>query len=255
MRINFGFIIIVATFLIYDSLAFAGESVTFPRLGIYAGMPKDAFFVIHPKKTARTYRQEGLDEWLTFNVSTEEEPGTVTFHLRDDKIQGWRLNDRVEVVREYLGEFCSQGIIQGMPGIHTAIQDVLERLPLKDFLNVTDRRRPVLFTEYYDSGTARFANTSEIIALADDAPAWEAGLTIIKLSSALNEADTPEPVKGVVAHELAHRVLDHSRKGPVTCKEEREANTLVGQWGFKEEFQQASKMFGRKEGEPSSCKE
>ncbi len=223
---------------------------------VYAGMLKNVFDDIYPSRAARTSRLEGADEWITFNEPFDKvDQNMVTFHFYKGRLKDWRLDDRAEVIEEYLGEFCSQGIVQGMPKIHTALKNVLRGMSLKDFLQVTDRQRPVLFTEYYYTGTARFANTSEIIASEDDAPAFEKGITIIKLGDALNEAETSAPIEGVLAHELAHRVLDHVKKGRVTCTEEREANALIKQWGFADQFAKASKLFGRKAGDPASCQE
>ncbi|MBF0386392.1 MAG: hypothetical protein HQL20_00885 [Candidatus Omnitrophica bacterium] len=233
------------------------DKIAEPRFNnVYPQMAKDRFSRLYPRKAARTYRENGPDEWITFS-----EPfigpavHTITFHLQQGRVLGWALDDRSEVVLEYLGEFCSQGILNGMPKIHEALTDVFMRIPQADFLQVTDRHRPVLITEYYDAGTARFANTSEIIASDTDALAGDKGLTIIKLSSALNDADSAEPIKGVLAHELAHRILAHALKGKVTCQDERQANQLIRKWGFTSEYKAAVRLFGRKEGDPVSCRE
>lgn len=222
--------------------------------GVSVGMKEARFFKVFPKNTARTYRSNDKEQWITYGYPKGKSAEMlVTFQFREGILLGWQADDRKEVIREFLGEFCSQGIEHGMPKIFEAINDVLERISLKDFINVTDRDRPVMFTEYYDSGTARFANTAELFAAEEDAPAFRKGLTIIKLSSALNDADSATPIKGVLAHELAHRILEHAKKPRLSCDDEREANRLIKQWGFGEEFKQASKAFGRKEGEPSSC--
>jgi hypothetical protein len=165
-----------------------------------------------------------------------------------------KSRDRSAMVEDYLGEFCSQ-TIHRMPKMYTAIKDVLHRMPYKDFLKVTDRKRPVLFTEFYDSGTARFASSAEIIVEDNEKPCCQKGFTIIKLGMALNLAETPEAIEGVIAHELAHRVLDHVKKGKVNCTAEREANALIKQWGFAKEFKQASQIFGQKKGDSASCQE
>lgn len=160
-------------------------------------------------------------------------------------------NDRARAVEQYLNEFCS---LQGFPVIYTAIKDVLQRIPDEDFLKITDRRRPVLFTEFYDSGTARFASSQEFIVSKDDRPCCQEGFTIIKLGLGLGKSKTPGPIEGVVAHELAHRVLDHIRQGHVDCDAERAANALVKQWGFAKEFKEAGKMFGQRKGDPAACR-
>ncbi len=221
--------------------------------GVFTGMEEDRFFKIYPMAKARTYRQNGPDEWVTFNEPLKNNfHGVVTFYIQNGKISQWKLNDRPEVIEEYLGEFCS---LQGFPIIYTAIKDVLQRMPYGDFLNVTGRQRPVIFTEFYDSGTARFASSSEFIISKNDPPCCREGFTIVKLGLGLGLAKTPVAVEGVVAHELAHRVLDSIRKGHVDCDAERAANRLIKKWGFTKEFREASKIFGQKKGDPASCQE
>lgn len=162
---------------------------------------------------------------------------------------------RTEKVDAYLQEFCSPAFAEGS-NIHTAIRNVLLKIPDDVYEKVTDRRRPVLFTEVHPSGTARFANTAEIIVPPGDIPAFQDGLTIMKLSTELESAGSPDPIAGIVAHELAHKYLDHAIKGGVTCKTERETNTLVKNWGFMREFEAASENYGReKTGGPPACTE
>jgi hypothetical protein len=209
----------------------AQEQQTLPKIPrVFIGMKRTAFVRIYPKSKARTYRQNAAEEWLTFDYPlTTKNQNVITFHIENNTIKDWQMNNRAEVVTEYLGEFSSLAFKTSFPAIDSAIQDVLQRIPYSDFLKITDRRRPVLFTEVFDSGTAQFANSSEIIALADDAPAFQDGLTIIKLSTGLNSAANEQAIKGVIAHELAHRVLEHVKHGKRTCAAEREANALIKQ--------------------------
>ena len=151
-------------------------------------------------------------------------------------------------------EFCSPDLLHD-PKIRTAIEDVLQRMPYKDFLKVTDRQRPVFFTEVHSSGTARFASSSEIIVGDNEPPCCRQGFTMLKLGLSLDQAQTPAAIEGVIAHELAHRVLDHIRKGNVNCAAERQSNALIKQWGFGKEFAAASKMFGQRKGDPAGCQE
>jgi hypothetical protein len=162
--------------------------------------------------------------------------------------------ERQEMVEAYLSEFCSSNFKEGR--IATAIRQVMMRLPAEALLKVLDRRRPVLFTEIYDAGTARFASTSEIIVTPYDKPAFQEGMTILKISTALEKGPT-EAIMGIVAHELAHRVLDHVRRGEVSCDAEREANRLIKSWGFTKEYEAASKEFGHEKegGGVASCQE
>lgn len=161
-------------------------------------------------------------------------------------------HDRREVIKKYLGEFCS---FEESSTIYQAIDNVLQRMPYKDFLKVTNRRRPVIFTEFYDSGTARFASSSEFVVLPGDVPCCQEGFTLVKLGLSLGISQTKEPIEAVVAHELAHRVLDHVRKGNVNCDAERQSNVLIQKWGFKQEFQEARHLFGQKKGDPAACQE
>ncbi len=222
---------------------------------ISVGMSKKLFVKFYPKTKARTYRQDKDEEWLTFNHPLKASAkNVVTFHIQDNKVQDWQINNRAEVVNEYLSEFSSMAFKTAFPVIDEAIRDVLERMPFEDFLKITNRRRPVLFTEVFDSGTAQFANSSEIISLPDDAPAFQDGLTIIKLSTGLASKENNAAIKGVIAHEIAHRVLEHVKNGKRTCAAEREANTLIKQWGFANEYEKASQAFGQKAvGQTISC--
>jgi len=165
-----------------------------------------------------------------------------------------RPADRERMVDMDLAEFCSSELLRTQIG--EAIHDVMMRLPPEALEKVLDRRRPVLFTEMYDVGTAKIASSSEIIVGPKDVPAFQEGMTILKLSTALNNGPK-EAVMGIVAHELAHRVLDHVRRGQTTCKAEREANRLVKTWGFTKEYQAASGQFGsNKTGDHvASCQE
>lgn len=221
--------------------------------GVFVGMGESEFAKLYPRESMRTYRRDGTDEWMTFNEPLQGPSNSlVTFYLQNGTVKQWKLNDRPEVVEEYLGEFCS---LQDFPVIFTAIKNVLLRMPYKDFLNATDRQRPVIFTEFYDSGTARFASSQEFTISKDDPPCCREGFTIIKLGLGLSSAKTSKPIEGLVAHELAHRSLDHIRTGHVNCDAEREANALIKKWGFKQEFQDASQQFGQRKGDPAGCQE
>ena len=227
-----------------------------PGYGVAVGMKQSAFGKIYPRANARTYRSLGEEQWITFNEPRKgKSQSIITFHFSKEKLQDWSFNNRKEVVEEYLGEFCSQGIVQGDPKMYAAVKNVLEKIPQEVFLAVTDRTRPVLFTEFYDAGTARFASSSEILSTPDDVPSFQNGLTIIKLGTALNTADSPDAIAGVVAHELAHRYLEHFKRPKKNCALEKEANQTIQKWGFKEEFSQAKKFFGHHEGESQSCQE
>ncbi|MBF0123185.1 MAG: hypothetical protein HQL21_07275 [Candidatus Omnitrophica bacterium] len=69
-------------------------------------------------------------------------------------------------------------------------------------------------------------------------------MTLIKLRDALVDGSS-DAIMGIVAHEIAHRVLDHLRRNDVSCQAERETNRLIKSWGFAKEFEAASKEFGK----------
>jgi hypothetical protein len=162
--------------------------------------------------------------------------------------------NRSEKIRLYLTEFSSGAFAMGEGKIHQAITRVLEKMPYKDFLKVTDPRRPMIFTEVWDTGTARFASSTEMIVENHETPCCQNGFTIVKLSMALNDGPI-EAIEGVVAHEIAHRVLDNIKRGPVDCNAERASNRLIKRWGLKKEFEEAKNIFGTKKGDSVSCQE
>jgi hypothetical protein len=218
---------------------------------VYKDMAQSEFYKVYPKQKARSYRQNNHEQWITYN----HRRGIVSFHVVDGKVRDWEINDRQEAINEYVPEFVSGQFAQDDAKIGRAIEDVLKRMPFEDFLKVTDRRRPVIFTETWDSGTARFANSTEFVVGEDDIACCQEGFTLLKLSLSLNQAKTPDAIKGIVAHELAHRVLDHIKNGHVSCNAEREANALIQKWGFKKELKEAGQLFGHKEGDPAPCQE
>ncbi len=161
---------------------------------------------------------------------------------------------RAEAVDAYLAEFSAPSFTNS--NIGPAIRDVLMRIPEDALKTVMDRRRPVMFVDFYSSGTAQFASSAEVIVTRHDKPAFQEGMTLIKISDVL-DGGTPEAIKGIVVHEIAHRVLDHIRTGHVSCQAEREANRLIKSWGFVQEFEGASEEFGKaKTGDNvASCQE
>jgi hypothetical protein len=225
-------------FVIYPTLSF-GKECTPKTLNPLVGLPLKEF----EKREARTYRKMENEEWQTFNCGSD----AVTFHFNNGKVVAWKMNDRPEIVEEYLSEFCSQAFIQSYPKIYGAIKAALTKIPQDAFLAVTDRARPVLFTETHYAGLGRFANSSNILVADDDAPAMSQGLTMIKLSVELEDkAESSEEIEGIILHELAHRVLEHAKKKLYTCQMEREANHLVKSWGYEKEYLKAKERFGDK---------
>jgi hypothetical protein len=246
-------LLILLPLLCCGAFAWAFQNDGTKVYGVYAGMPESDFLKIYPRNVLRGLRHDGVDDWLTYNKPVDDPyHQVITFYFQNEKLIQWKVDDRPEVIKEYLGEFS---FYQDPSLTYQAIKDVFLRMPYKDFLNVTNRQRPVLFTEFYDSGTARFASSSEFIVTEDDPPCCKEGFTIVKLGMSLGLAKTPGPIEGVVAHEIAHRVLDSIRKGNVNCDAERAANALIRKWGFKKEFKEASRLFGQKKGDPAACQE
>ena len=233
-------------------------AILLKKMGVRPGITQTQLEKKFPRATARTYRQENNQEWITFDLPPKVFPPIklVTFHLMDNRVADWSLDDRQEVVREYLQEFCSQTIITGHPKIFTAIKNVFEKIPTDVLLAVTKRSRPVFITEYHTRGIGRYASSSEIIATPDDIDSMQDGFTLLKLTTELEDAQEPRAIEGIVAHELAHRYLEHFKRKPYSCKFEKEANHLIQDWGFKEEFKLASQYFGaHTEGQASECNE
>jgi len=230
-----------------------GAKVPVTFNGAFVGMQESDFFNIYPVKSVRGLRHEGEDEWFTYNDPLDDPlHHIVTFYFHHQQLAQWKLDDRPEAIKEYLNEFC---FYQPPSLTYEAIKNVMQRMPYEDFLNITNRERPVLFTEFYVEGTARFASSSEFIVTPNDPPCCKEGFTIVKLGMSLGLAKTPAPIEAVVAHELAHRVLDSIRKGNVNCDAERAANRLIRKWGFTEELKQASQLFGQRKGDPAACQE
>jgi len=246
-------IIIVLVFFFSSSFVFASQKDKIGIHGVFVGMEEGDFLAIYPQNKIRDFRHEGTHDWLTYNEPLDDSFNElVTFLFQDEKLESWKLNDRPEIVREYLSEFS---FYQDPSVIFQGIREVLLRMPYKDYLYVTNRQRPIIFTEFYDSGTARFASSSEFIVSKDDPPCCTEGFTIIKLGMSLGLSKTPGPIEGVVAHEIAHRVLEHIKNGDVSCDAERASNRLIKKWGFRKEFKEASELFGQKKGDPAGCQE
>ncbi len=223
---------------------------------VYVGMSQDEFEEFYPVETSRTYRKEDDDEWITFDYTYDFAPGIeffarygeryydmVTFHFIDELLIGWALNDREEIVREYLSEYCSQAFIYYIPKMYKAISNCMNKIPIEVFYEITDRERPVLFTEVNYRGMSRFAATSNVISFEHDPPSFQKGFTLIKLSTEMGDIGSVEAIEGVIYHELAHRYLVHGG-ADYKRENEREANHLVESWGLKKELDAAIETFG-----------
>ncbi len=239
--------------LAFGCCAAAAPEVPGTFHGAYVGMSEGDFLSLYPQQKLRAFRHEGPQEWLSYNEPLDDPwHHVVTFYFRNLKLAQWKMDDRAEVAKEYLTEFS---FYQDPNVIYKAVYAVLTGMPYQDFLSVTRRERPMLFTEFYLEGTARFASSSEFALSSDDPPCCKEGFTIVKLGMSLGASKDPGPIEGVVAHEIAHRVLDSIRQGHTDCDAERRANALIVRWGFKKEFKAASRLFGQKKGDPAGCQE
>lgn len=244
---------ILSLLLIFQNNIWAASDRPEAHHGISVGMSEQKFYKKYPSDKIRSFRQDGPDHWLSYNEPLKGVADqVVTFYFQKDRVVSWKLNDRAEIIKEYLEEFCS---IDQNSIIYKAIVNVMLKMPYKDFLYITNRERPIIFIDYYDSGTARFASSQEFIVSESEPPCCQEGFTIIKLGQGLGIATTPEAIEGVVAHEIAHRVLEHIKKGNVNCNAERAANKLIKQWGFTKQFEEAKKVFGTRKGDPVGCQE
>lgn len=148
---------------------------------------------------------------------------------------------RQKLAKEYLDEFCSRAIVNSCPKMYAAIRDVLARMPVKSFFVITQRDYPILFTEYHYEGQGRLAVSSSIRRMEEDPPTFQNGFWMVKLSTELEDAYSQEIITGIIAHEVAHRVLGHRPSQSKLSAErlERMANRLVRRWGFENEIQAA----------------
>ncbi|HBR14395.1 MAG TPA: hypothetical protein DD723_02485 [Candidatus Omnitrophica bacterium] len=223
---------------------------------VSAGMPREEFLKSFPTDRARSLRRDGEEAWVTYTLRNEgRETGTVTFYFQKQKLLQWTIDDRDEVVREYMREFVSGGIRHVFPKTAAALERVLRALPEDVFLLVTDRAHPVIFVDHYTTGIARYAGSDEFVFEPDDPPAFGQGFYLIKVGDAMNDVSDPQAIEGVLLHEIAHRVLNHLQAGVLSCEQEREANRLVKRWGFEKKFAAAKKHFGSKSKEDSPCHE
>lgn len=235
---------VLISILIVSQYCYAGE--------ISSGMSRKELFERYTKSKERTYRVDGKEEWISFNgIFTEDPYDIITVHLVDETVLDWNVDDRVEIVKEYMSEFCSKYFLHNASKIGIAIRTALERVPKDVFFAVTDRAKPVVFTETHYRGTGRLANSSDIWPLEGDPPTFTDGIWITKLSLELETAEDPGEIESIIAHELAHYILDNGKRigsdpGRVD-QYERESADLVQKWGFGEEMIKAYERFGEKE--------
>ncbi|MCA9409371.1 MAG: hypothetical protein H6755_05500 [Candidatus Omnitrophica bacterium] len=208
------------------------------------GLAKEKIFRYFPQKIIRTLTHHDSQEQITIDYrDANADVQLITLIFEDNVLTDWIINDRELIIQSYLEEFAGPDF-KAYPNIYNAIVGALKKLPWDVFLKVTDRAHPVIFTEYHTSGMSRIANSSEYLNEEGSPPAFTKGIYILKLSSELEAAAEQLAVEGIILHELAHRALDHLQQEEYTRELEREANHVIMDWGYKEEFEKAKKYFG-----------
>jgi len=217
---------------------------------------RDELIALYSETNLRSYQQFENQESMTFNYEENDKLNAITIYLKDNHVNKWSLNDREEMAKQYLSEFASGNILHNYPKVRTALLNALQKLPLDVYLTVTERARPIIFIDYYTDGIAQYAGSMEFSMRETDPPTLDDGFFIIRLGDGLNDATDIEAIEGIVLHETAHRFLEHLRnteKHP--CEREIEANRLVKEWGYEEEYKKASEEFGAKTEGDSPCQE
>ena len=159
---------------------------------------------------------------------------------------------RAKAVHAYVHEFVGDNVKESYPKIGQAIENVFMKLPDNVFRSLTDRSRPVIFVVNITAGIAKYANAVEFDIRPEDPPTFQKGFYLIKLGDDLEDLGDVVAIEGVVAHELAHRYLEHL-KVPFSCDIERQANQQAKDWGFGKEYLSAKETFGSKTPTDSPC--
>jgi hypothetical protein len=158
-----------------------------------------------------------------------------------------------EQIQEYVAEFVSPMIKQNYPRIYEGLENALSKIPYKVVREITRRARPIIFVPSIQSGIARFANATEFAQEGGKVPAFSEGFYLIILADELNNVEDLGAVEGIIAHEIAHRYLEHLKSPDKGCDLEKEANALVKEWGMEREFNTAKETFGHKHEGDSPC--
>lgn len=237
------FIILILIATLPEAFAFQIKNTDLKRIN--RSISLDGFLNRFSMKKCRTYRHDDVIFNITFDyLDQNSDNSLITFYFENEKFVKWSFDDRKEVVKQYLSEYCSQAFILYIPIIYDAIEQVMLEMPYRMFLKISNRINPVLFSEYSSVGTAQFASSSTVTSFSEDPPAFSRGFTMIKLNTSIADLNNIKAIKGLVAHEIAHKVLDHG-SGNYERDFERKANRLIKKWGFKEDYEEASRIFGR----------
>jgi len=230
-------------------------------LGVSKGFEKDSREELIRKfgeENLRSYQSLDNSESITFEYQdkTDKKTAAITFYLENNNVVRWQTNDREEMAKQYLSEFAGGNLLFSYPKVREALLNALQKLPLDIYLTVTDRRRPILFIDYYTGGIARYAGSLEFTMRETDPPTtFENGFYIIRLGDGLNDATSSEAIEGIVLHEIMHRLLEHLKNEGQAhpCELEKEANQKLKELGFERAYAKASEEFGAKEKGDSPC--
>src|ERR1700743_2884485 len=119
-------------FLSGTAASFASIPTDRPQRGVHVGMTEGDFLPFYPFRTARNFRHVGPEDWLTYEMPANATYRLITFYFLNNKLNQWSFDDRPEVVKEYLAEFC---FYQDPNLTYQALREVLTRMPYKDFLS------------------------------------------------------------------------------------------------------------------------
>jgi hypothetical protein len=149
-------------------------------------------------------------------------------------------------------EFVSSDILR-QEKTRAAIETVLYRLPEEVAKDLTGRAFPVIFIQSYTTTIARFARSQAFFVEPDEPPVFTQGFYIITLADELEVKGSVDAIAGIVAHELAHKYLEHLKSPAATCEAERAANGLIKAWGFEDQLLAAQSLFGARNKSDSRC--
>ncbi len=203
------------------------------------GALEDDVVEAYPATDLRTYHLSESVNSYTFKSNSKP---AMTYYFKNKLLIKSLRNDRHEVVKQYLSEFCATSLKQQFSLVYDALFQIMEVLPDEVFWEITKRDFPIMFTEIFSSGNASLANSSATRRMALDPPTFFNGFWLVKLGSNLEDSQNSLAIKGVIAHEIAHRYLNHSHGSGEAG--ERAANRQVQAWGLQEEYEAAKAEWG-----------
>jgi len=241
--------------VILSFIASLATAATLPQVNErLIGISRSKLIKKFGEQNLRSYQTLEKETSMTFVIKDGTAQSPVTFYLTNDVVKRWQVNDREEMAKQYMSEFASGNILHNYPKVRTALLSALQKLPLDIYLTITDRRRPIIFLDYYTEGIAKYAGSMEFRMRETDPPTFEDGFYIIRLGDKLNGTENTEAIEGVILHEIMHRVLEHLRNDTEQpCEMEKQANQKLKDLGFEKEYSMAAAEFGSKVQGDSPC--